>query len=56
MKKKDGQDEKPAKKGVVRLFGREYKTNEMIVGILFILPTVAFLILPLSFRSLTWWN
>lgn len=44
MKKKEGQDEKPAKKGAVRLFGREYKTNEMIVGILFILPTVAFLI------------
>ena len=44
MKKKEVQDEKPAKKGAVRLFGREYKTNEMIVGILFILPTVAFLI------------
>ena len=33
-----------ARKGRIRLFGRVYKTNEVIVGILFILPTLAFLI------------
>ncbi len=36
--------EKPKKKGTVRLFRKEYRTNEVLVGILFILPTVAFLI------------
>ena len=36
--------EKPKKKGTVRLFRKEYRTNEILVGILFILPTVAFLI------------
>ena len=32
------------RKGEVRILGRDYKTNEMLVGFLFILPTVAFLI------------
>ena len=36
--------EKPKKKGTVRLFKKENKTNELLVGILFIVPTVAFLI------------
>ena len=32
------------KKNKIRLFGREYQTNEVIVGILFILPTIAFMV------------
>ena len=34
----------PAKKHKIKLFGREYQTNEVIVGILFIVPTLAFMV------------
>ena len=48
MKKKDEHPEK-AGSGKVRLFGKEYHTKEMLVGLLFIVPTVAFLIFTFVF-------
>ncbi len=32
------------KKNKIRLFGREYLTNEVVIGILFIVPTLAFMV------------
>ena len=34
----------PARKNKIKLFGREYHTNEVIIGILFIVPTLAFMV------------
>ena len=34
----------PARKHKIKLFGREYHTNEVAVGILFIVPTLAFMV------------
>ena len=34
----------PVRKNKIKLFGREYATNEVIVGILFIVPTIAFMV------------